>query len=174
MRNRSRAAASPSVPDSRFFVHSDRSVHYRWLGRTLRIEGAKLIRSMSRKGRSPDNAVCKGFFDRLKTKSLYSRVSKIATIEQFVEVSDSYTRWYNEKRIKIPLGSLSPIDYRKSLGLATQNQSNFLFASSDVGIQNLRELFDGRRPPVTNVERLGLEPAEETLIGCIVWRVALA
>ncbi|MEI6722219.1 MAG: IS3 family transposase, partial [Betaproteobacteria bacterium] len=28
-----------------------------------------------------------------------------------------YIRWYNEKRIKISLGSLSPIEYRESLGL---------------------------------------------------------
>ncbi|MFT4825609.1 MAG: transposase InsO family protein [Halioglobus sp.] len=29
---------------------------------------AQLTRSMSRKGCSPDNAVCKGFFGRLKTE----------------------------------------------------------------------------------------------------------
>ena len=34
-----------------------------------------------------------------------------------IEVVDSYIRWYNEKRIKISLGSLSPIEYRASLGL---------------------------------------------------------
>lgn len=39
-------------------------------------------------------------------------------IEQFVEALDAYIRWYNEKRIKISLGSLSPIEYRVSLGLA--------------------------------------------------------
>ncbi|SUB56161.1 Uncharacterised protein [Brucella anthropi] len=27
-------------------------------------------------------------------------------------------RWYNETRIKISLGSLSPVEYRKSLGLS--------------------------------------------------------
>ena len=41
------------------------------------------------------------------------------TIEQFIEVVDSYIRWYNEKRIKISLGSPSPIEYRVSLGLVT-------------------------------------------------------
>ncbi|MFN7092359.1 MAG: IS3 family transposase, partial [Allorhizobium sp.] len=25
--------------------------------------------------------------------------------------------WYNERRIKISLGSLSPVEYRKSLGI---------------------------------------------------------
>ncbi|AGU53375.1 integrase core domain-containing protein [Variovorax paradoxus B4] len=41
--------------------------------------------------------------------------SKTTTLEQFIEVVDSYIRWYNEKRIKISLGSLSPIEYRESL-----------------------------------------------------------
>ena len=39
------------------------------------------------------------------------------TIEQFIEVVDSYICWCNEKRIKISLGSLSPLEYRESLGL---------------------------------------------------------
>jgi len=43
---------------------------------------------------------------------------KNATIEQFIEAVDSYIRWCNEKRIKISLESLSPIEYRVSLGLA--------------------------------------------------------
>ncbi|RCV87600.1 IS3 family transposase, partial [Billgrantia montanilacus] len=29
-----------------------------------------------------------------------------------------YIRWYNEKRIKMSLGALSPLEYRKSLGIA--------------------------------------------------------
>ena len=39
------------------------------------------------------------------------------TVGQFIQVVDSYIRWYNEKRIKISLGSLSPIEYRASLGI---------------------------------------------------------
>ncbi|TWC44504.1 integrase-like protein [Pseudomonas sp. SJZ080] len=38
--------------------------------------------------------------------------------EQFIQNLDSYIRWYNEKRIKISLGALSPIEYRESLGFA--------------------------------------------------------
>ena len=30
---------------------------------------------------------------------------------------DAYVRWYNEKRIKLSLGSLSPLEYRQSLGI---------------------------------------------------------
>lgn len=38
-------------------------------------------------------------------------------IEQFIRTVDAYIRWYNEKRIKVSLGSLSPVQYRESLGL---------------------------------------------------------
>ena len=31
---------------------------------------------------------------------------------------DTYIRWYNEKRIKVSLGRLSPVQYRQKLGLA--------------------------------------------------------
>lgn len=103
--------------NDRPIVHSDRGAHYRWPGWLSRIGDAKLIRSMSRKGCSPDNAACEGFFGRLKTELFYPRDWKTTTIEQFIEVLDSYIRWYNEKRIKISLGALSPIEYRESLGL---------------------------------------------------------
>jgi transposase InsO family protein/transposase-like protein len=98
-------------------VHSDRGGHYRWPGWLTRMRDAKLIRSMSRKGCSPDNSACEGFFGRLKTELFYPRNWQATTIEQFIEVVDSYIRWYNEKRIKISLGSLSPLEYRASLGL---------------------------------------------------------
>ena len=103
--------------EARPIVHSDRGAHYRWPGWLTRIADANLVRSMSRKGCSQDNAACEGFFGRLKTELFYPRDWKAATIEQFVKEVDAYIRWYNEKRIKISLGSLSPIEYRKSLGL---------------------------------------------------------
>jgi putative transposase len=99
-------------------LHSDRAGHYRWPGWLRRMNDANLTRSMSRKACSPDNAACEGFFGRLKNELFYARDWKSATIEQFIETVDSYIRWYNEKRIKLSLGSLSPIEYRVSLGLA--------------------------------------------------------
>ena len=99
-------------------VHSDGGAHYRWPGWLARMRDAKLIRSMSRKGCSPDNAACEGFFGRLKTELFYPRKWPATTIEQFIQLLDSYIRWYNEKRIKISLGSLSPLEYRESLGIA--------------------------------------------------------
>lgn len=100
-------------------IHSDRGAHYRWSGWLTRMADAKLTRSMSRKGCSPDNAACEGFFGRLKTELFYPRNWQSTTIEQFIQIVDSYIHWYNEKRIKISLGSLSPSEYRESLGLTT-------------------------------------------------------
>ena len=100
-------------------VHSDRGGHYRWPGWLSRAAKANLIRSMSRKACSPDNAACEGFFGRLKTEMFYPRDWRSTTIAQFIEELDTYIRWYNEKRIKISLGYLSPIEYRKGLGLVT-------------------------------------------------------
>lgn len=73
---------------------------------------------MSRKGYSQDNAACEGFFGRLKTELFYPGDWRTITIKQFAREVDAYIRWYNEKRIKLSLGSLSPIEYRRSLGLS--------------------------------------------------------
>ena len=99
-------------------VHSDRGAHYRWPGWLTRMRNANLIRSMSRKGCSPDNSACEGFFGRLKNELFYPGNWQATTIEEFIQIVDSYIHWYNEKRIKISLGSRSPLEYRQSLGLA--------------------------------------------------------
>ncbi|WP_137940502.1 IS3 family transposase [Chitinivorax sp. B] len=114
-------AAIETVTNSndRPVVHSDRGAHYRWPGWLSRMRDAKLIRSMSRKGCSPDNAACEGFFGRLKTEWFYPGNWRTTSIEQFTQSADAYIRWYNEKRIKLSLGSLSPIEYRERLGLTT-------------------------------------------------------
>ena len=104
--------------ECRPIIHSDRGAHYRWPGWLTRMRDAKLIRSMSRKGCSPDNAACEGFFGRLKTELFYPRKWQETTIEEFMKIVDSYIHWYNEKRIKISLGSLSPLEYRESLRFA--------------------------------------------------------
>lgn len=107
-------AASGSRP----VVHSDRGGHYRWPGWLSRIADAKLVRSMSRKGCSPDNAACEGFFGRLKIEMFFFRDWLSTTIDEFIASLDAYIRWYNEARIKISLGARSPIEHRKSLGIA--------------------------------------------------------
>ena len=81
------------------------------------MENAKLIRSMSRKGCSPDNSACEGFFGRLKVEMFYCRSWKNVSIVEFINKLSNYLRWYNENRIKISLGGMSPVAYRRSIGL---------------------------------------------------------
>ena len=72
---------------------------------------------MSKKGCSPDNSACEGFFGRLKNEMFYNRSWSNVSIEKFIEILDQYIHWYSKKRRKLSLGGLSPIEYRKSLGL---------------------------------------------------------
>ena len=99
-------------------VHSDRGCHYRWPGWIERMNGAGLIRSMSKKGCSPDNAACEGFFGRLKNEMFYGRSWTGVSLDDFSREIDRYINWYNHKRIKLSLGGLSPIEYRHHLGFA--------------------------------------------------------
>lgn len=99
-------------------VHSDRGCHYRWPGWIERMKGAGLIRSMSKKGCSPDNAACEGFFGRLKNEMFYGRSWTGVSLDDFSREIDRYINWYNHKRIKLSLGGLSPIEYRHHLGFA--------------------------------------------------------
>lgn len=98
-------------------IHSDRGSHYRWPGWIDRMDKARLTRSMSKKGCSPDNSACEGFFGRLKNEMFYYRSWKDVSIDKFVDILQSYLIWYNEERIKMSLGGMSPIEYRQSLGL---------------------------------------------------------
>ena len=98
-------------------IHSDRGGHYRWPGWIERMNKAKLTRSMSRKGCSPDNAACEGFFGRIKNEMFYGRSWMGVSLGSFMDMLDDYLKWYNEKRIKLSLGGLSPLAYRRSLGL---------------------------------------------------------
>jgi putative transposase len=98
-------------------IHSDRGCHYRWPGWIDRVEKAGLTRSMSKKGCSPDNAACEGFFGRLKNEMFYGRSWQDVSVDGFMGTLDGYIRWYNEARIKMSLGGLSPLEYRQGLSM---------------------------------------------------------
>jgi len=49
-------------------IHAERGCHYRWPGWIQRMDQTQLRRSMSRKGCSPDNSACEGFFGRMKNE----------------------------------------------------------------------------------------------------------
>ena len=71
-------------------LHSDRGGHYRWPSWIDKMEKAQLIRSMSKKGCSPDNARCEGFFGTIKQEMFYSRNWTKVTVNQFIDYLDKY------------------------------------------------------------------------------------
>ena len=77
-------------PNEQPIVHSDRGCHYRWPEWISMIESAGLTRSMSKKGCSPDNSACEGFFGHLKTEMFYGRNWDQYTIEEFIQEIDDY------------------------------------------------------------------------------------
>lgn len=98
-------------------IHTDRGCHYRWPGWIGRMNQAQLQRSMSKKGCSPDNSACEGFFGRMKNEMFYGRSWMDVSIKQFIQAIEDYMVWYREKRIKQSLGGISPLEYRQNLGL---------------------------------------------------------
>lgn len=98
-------------------VHTDRGCHYRWPGWIDRMRKAGLARSMSRKGCSPDNSACEGFFGITKNETFYNRDLAGVTRKEFRKELDDYLKWFRSDRIKMNLGGMSPDNYRKSLNL---------------------------------------------------------
>lgn len=110
-------AISQLSPREKPIVHSDRGIHYKWAGWIERMAKAGLTRSMSKKGCSPDNSACEGVFGRLKNEMFYNTDWTGINISDFIDILNNYLVWYNETRIKKSLGYMSPMEYRRSLGL---------------------------------------------------------
>lgn len=112
-----RNAIATLKPDEKPIVHSDRGCHYRWPEWISIMDEAGLTRSMSKKGCSPDNSACEGFFGHLKTEMFYGHNWDEYSIDEFIQVLEDYLHWYCKDRIKSTLGGLSPLDYRRSIGV---------------------------------------------------------
>ena len=98
--------------------HSNRGCRCRRPGWIGICEGNGLTRSMSKKGCSPDNSACEGFFGRLENEFFYYRDRDGVTVDSFMELLNEYIVFYNERRKKQSLGWMSPRQYRSSRGLA--------------------------------------------------------
>ena len=110
-------AIATLAPGEKPIVHSDRGCHYRWPEWIRIMTEAGLTRSMSKKGCSPDNSACEGFFGHLKTEMFYGHNWDDYSIDEFIQEVDEYIHWYCSDRIKSTLGGLSPLDYRRSIGV---------------------------------------------------------
>lgn len=117
--NASLDAACKSLEEGEHPVcHSDRGAHYRWQGWIELCDRHGLIRSMSRKATSPDNAAMEGFFGMLKQEFFYRRDWSGVSAEDFIDRLNTWLGYYNKERIRESPGWLSLNRYRRSLGLA--------------------------------------------------------
>ena len=97
-------------------IHSDRGCHYRWPEWIRICKDNNLMRSMSAKGCSPDNAAAEGFFGRPKQEFFHKRSFAGVSMDGFINMLDDYMVWYRDKRIKTEFG-MSIMDHRRELGL---------------------------------------------------------
>lgn len=81
-------------------VHTDGGGVYRsasWKGVCAE---AGAVRSMSRKGRCPDNARAEGFFGAVKEEFYYGRDWSRTSPDEFARELDAYLEWYADGRLK--------------------------------------------------------------------------
>ncbi|MFO5597192.1 MULTISPECIES: IS3-like element IS1397 family transposase [Enterobacteriaceae] len=91
-------------------LHSDQGWHYRIKSYQSALADKGLVQSMSRKGNCLDNAVMENFFGHLKEEMYYRRDYR--NVEELENAVNEYITYWNQKRIKLSLGGLSPVEYR--------------------------------------------------------------
>ena len=98
-------------------LHSDQGWQYQHDSYHQFLEGKGIQASMSRKGNSPDNGMMESFFGILKSEMFYGYEKSFESLKQLEQAIVDYIDYYNNKRIKVKLKGLSPVQYRtKSFG----------------------------------------------------------
>lgn len=104
-----------AFPDGHYdgcILHSDQGWQYQHNSYHSFLEGRGMRPSMSRKGNSTDNGMMESFFGVLKTEMFYGYESSFKSIDELKKAISDYIHYYNNKRIKIKLKGLSPVQYR--------------------------------------------------------------
>ena len=92
-------------------IHSDQGFHYQHVHWVNRLEKRNIRQSMSRRGNCIDNSPMENFFGLLKQEIYYGE--KFTSINELENKIVQYIYWYNNKRIKVKLNGMSPIEYRQ-------------------------------------------------------------
>ncbi|WP_187152428.1 IS3 family transposase [Streptococcus anginosus] len=93
-------------------LHSDQGWQYQHTSYHQFLENKGIQPSMSRKGNSPDNGMMESFFGILKSEMFYGYEKTFHSLEQLEQAIVDYIDYYNNKRIKVKLKGLSPVQYR--------------------------------------------------------------
>ena len=91
-------------------LHSDQGWQYQHKHYQKMLADKGIRQSMSRKGNCLDNACAENFFSLLKTELLY--LQEFTSVEHFFSELKEFIEWYNNKRIKLKLNGLSPVEFR--------------------------------------------------------------
>ena len=98
-------------------LHSDQGWQYQHDSYHRFLESKGIQASMSRKGNSQNNGMMESFFGILKSEMFYGYEKSFQSLKQLEQAIIDYVDYYNNKRIKVKLKGLSPVQYRtKSFG----------------------------------------------------------
>lgn len=104
-------SAFQKIPDHpHLILHSDQGWQYQMRPYQKMLKDKGVQQSMSRKGNCYDNSVMENFFGILKTEFYHNQ--KFSSIEQFSKELFEYIDYYNNRRIKVKLKGLSPVQFR--------------------------------------------------------------
>ena len=99
------------IPDgTNLILHSHQGWQYQMYDYQNRLKEKGIRQSMYRKGNRLVNSVIENFFGLLKAELLY--LQKFESVEHFKKKLIEYFQWYNEKRIKLKLKGLIPLQFR--------------------------------------------------------------
>ena len=105
-------------------LHSDQGWQYQHDAYHRFLESKGIQASMSRKGNSPDNGMMESFFGILKSEKFYGYEKSFQSLKQLEQAIVDYIDYYNNKRIRVKLKGLSPVQYR--LGSVQSDAMRFL------------------------------------------------
>ena len=91
-------------------MHSDQGWQYQHAMYQSALKKHDITQSMSRKANCLDNAMMENFFGLMKNELLY--INEFKTADDFKRELRIYIQWYNNKRIKLRLNGMSPVQYR--------------------------------------------------------------
>lgn len=91
-------------------LHSDQGWQYQMKLYQRMLKEKDIRQSMSRKGNCLDNAVMENFFGILKTELLY--LQTFDSMDHFILELMNYLEYYNNRRIKLKLKGMSPVQFR--------------------------------------------------------------
>ena len=106
------------IPDnSKLILHSDQGWQYQMKVYQKMLRDKGIRQSMSRKGNCYDNSVMENFFGILKSEFYHNQ--EFSSTEHFEKELSEYIDYYNNRRIKVKLKGLSPVQFRTQSFIST-------------------------------------------------------